>query len=146
MVAYTNEVAGNIEAALGGHKHYICLSRGDGTFENIFFEDQNILYQTRVHAQGDFNGDGLTDFLLAQADEFRRIVYPNTAEIFSSNGDGTFAREECVLDISYSAVHAQGDFNGDGKADFFLAMINYLDGSILAPNSTYVYPTYNRTL
>ena len=78
---------------------------------------------------GDFNGDGLTDFLTAGKD----------FETFFSNGDGTFRTAKmsppswCKASINSSSSFATyclnrirnavvtGDFNGDGLTDFMSA-------------------------
>ena len=71
---------------------------------------------------GDFNGDGLTDFLNAQPNKDER--YPWMA---LSNGDGTFRyiNDRSILPASgansaYRSTSSQiftGDFNGDGLTD-----------------------------
>ncbi len=95
----------------------------------------------RVAAQGDFNGDGKSDFLLTDSSDSGYIVNPNTATyVHLSNGDGTFTQIQYSLNHWNGArVAAQGDFNGDGKSDFLLTDSSN-SGYIVNPNTaTYVH-------
>jgi hypothetical protein len=72
-------------------------------------------------ATGDFNGDGRDDFLRREKGVAADDRY-QTADIFSSTGDGTFSRgpslnEAFNLRSDYTNVIV-GDFNGDGRDDF----------------------------
>jgi len=61
-------------------------------------------------ATGDFNGDGVTDFVVTNGGD-------NTIKILLGNGDGTFtAGSTITVGLNPFAV-AVGDFNGDGIAD-----------------------------
>jgi FG-GAP-like repeat/Cep192 domain 4 len=61
---------------------------------------------------GDFNGDGRTDFALAN-------LYQSSITLLEGNGDGTFASPiSTSLPPSVEADQmAAGDFNGDGRTD-----------------------------
>jgi len=75
----------------------------------------------RAVVSGDFNGDGRPDLAVANYAD-------NTAEIFLSNGDGTFGPGlPAATGRGPDALFA-GDFNGDGKLD--LAVANQTDSTI----------------
>jgi len=120
---------------------YTYLSKGNGTFTKVKY-GLGVSFQGLVSAQGDYNLDGLTDFILTEATDDGRIKNPNTSTyIYYSNGDGTFTKERYSLNLSWdsSLVKAQGDFNGDGKSDFLITDAAQ-DGRILnASSRTYLY-------
>ena len=73
---------------------------------------------TNLHV-GDFNGDGRDDFLRQEKGRFDNDNF-NTANIFTSNGNGTFSkvtlREDFNIEGDRTNLHV-GDFNGDGFDD-----------------------------
>jgi hypothetical protein len=104
----------------------VLLGKGDGTFSfGQAIENPNSLqmypglpdsvgglapFAAKTVAIGDFNGDGIADFVLAGAAQ-------GTVKVYFGNGDGTFMAgpvTQAGLDPLGIAV---GDFNGDGKAD-----------------------------
>src|SRR5579871_984999 len=111
-------------AFVGSTVLFSFISRGDGTFA---FVGQGYPSGTTLGSPprnygsvitGDFNGDGKTDFVYANATNY---------VTFRSNGDGTFA----ISGAAYGGgINLQGppptsiydlvvgDFNGDGKTDF----------------------------
>jgi hypothetical protein len=82
-------------------------------------------------ASGDFNNDGLLDFVVAAG---------NTISIYLGNGDGTFRKPmNAVVNQSISSIVA-ADFNLDGKTDvavssssgFFSVLLGNGDGTLQA--------------
>ncbi|MBI1290295.1 hypothetical protein GC173_03505 [bacterium] len=93
---------------------------GDGTFAapvNYAVED----WPTTI-TKGDFNGDGVTDLAVSNADA-------NTISVLLGNedagnpgfGDGTFATHAPFASGNLPQGIATGDFNGDGIADLVVA-------------------------
>ena len=103
---------------------HVYLSREDGNFD---FKGNLAPAESHWHSPttGDFNGDGLTDFLI------NTTVRTGVAgggigwDIFLANGDGTFTHGS--TSIPYPEWHSAttGDYNGDGLSDF---IINSTDG------------------
>jgi hypothetical protein len=126
---------------INGTSQYVFLSNGDGTFTGQLnsqaFGSANFgsppekSYSVVV---GDFNGDGLTDYML---------VAGTSQYVFLSNGDGTFVGSlnnsalgcgfsgPCNFGTPPSANYSLvvGDFNADGKTDYML----------LGPQTQYVF-------
>ncbi|MCF3945757.1 FG-GAP-like repeat-containing protein [Acidiphilium iwatense] len=95
------------------------LSKGDGTFANteqttaVNFGAPPANHWTPI--EGDFNGDGKTDFA---------FILGNTSNMFISNGDGTFTRQQQTIGGNYSTPPTDnwqpvmGNFTGSGLGDF----------------------------
>jgi hypothetical protein len=74
-------------------------------------------------AVGDFNGDGLTDVVTANASA-------NTVSVLLGHGDGTFAPHSDYAVEGAPIGIVVGDFNGDGKLD--IATISGFDNSVVS--------------
>jgi len=103
----------------------IFLSRGNGSFaiKDIFFngDARNLLSSNLANIiVGDFNGDGLDDFIRQnkKADNDDKVP---SAVLFISNGDGTFTLHNLPEDLNLRGDLCNlvvGDFNGDCIIDF----------------------------
>ena len=80
---------------------------------------------------GDFNGDGLSDYIRQEKGSWASSDNDNTFRVYLSNGDRTFTKvdgnstDNAELKGSHEvngkirgALIIPGDFNGDGKTDF----------------------------
>lgn len=124
---------------------YILFNNGDGTFsEPQLVPNSNAVYPNRF-AIADFNGDHRDDVLTAS-------LYPVTAQVALSKGDGTFNTVSTVLpNIGFAMIPfpAVADFNRDGKLDLVYvagANVNVLlgkgDGSFDTNAVVLPVPTY----
>ena len=116
---------------------YTYLSDGDGTFTKTQYSLNLDWDGGLVQTQGDFDGDGKTDFIVMSTSSDGRIADPNTKTYtYLSDGDGTFTQTQYSLDLGWNGglVQAQGDFDGDGMADFII-MNTSADGRIADPNT-----------
>jgi hypothetical protein len=99
-----------------GNHHYTYFGKGDGTFDkNVYFSDGMAYDKGYQQITGDFNGDGMTDFMWYYGDS------GNHHYTYFSKGDGTFSKYIYFSDgMAYDKGYLQitGDFNGDGITDF----------------------------
>jgi hypothetical protein len=79
---------------------------------------------------GDFNGDGLADLYVYNADSYRRAEGDDSDYVALAKGDGTFSSVTLTGDgITGSALDefkalATADFTGDGLADVYLGKVD----------------------
>jgi hypothetical protein len=102
----------------------ILLGMGDGTFQPA----QNYTVDTGSPASvavKDFNGDGILDLAVADADSSSS---PGRVNILLGNGDGTFRAGQSYSVGSSPQAVAVGEFNGDGHSD--LAVTNTIFGTV----------------
>jgi hypothetical protein len=88
----------------------VYLGNGDGTFTASSLPPSSIGTSNGTLAIGDFNGDGIPDFVVAAA---------SGVTFLKGNGDGTFTAGATSQGAHTSAIVAC-DFNGDGKLDLAL--------------------------
>jgi len=111
-------------------------NQGDGSFENISFQD-SVELPTRVRWGSiffDYDQDGWQDLYLAAA------MATNTKDIpanvlFHNNGDGTFERVACdsgAADTGGTIGVAYADYDHDGWVDFVIG--NHVEGNRLYRN------------
>ncbi len=121
----------------------IWLSNGDGTVQTIGnVNGQNGQLIQYAPSAADFNGDGLSDILWSDQDQYGSS-YTNMV-VWLSNGDGTFTQvNTSATGGSPAAPTLHGhrmysaDFNGDGKTDLFF---NHTDlyGRTSAPGTRFI--------
>ena len=98
------------------------LGNGDGTFQPALNLDAGSLDPTSGIAAADFNGDGITDFAVA---DFGGAA----VAIMLSNGDGSFHAQPSLLRGTPTWAAAAGDLNGDGIGDLVVTK-NLVPGAI----------------
>ena len=91
----------------------VVLGNGDGTFGAPISLASVIGSQSRLDLTGDFNNDGIEDFIVSDTGSVQ-------VQTFLGNGDGTFT--PTVTSFSAQGLTlllgvVAGDFNGDGKLD-----------------------------
>jgi len=116
---------GILDLALASYlsgKLTVLLGNGDGTFQPPV--NYTVGKNSRLVVAGGFNGDGKLDLAVANAAN----LPGNTVSVLLGNGDGTFqAAVNYGVTFSSPVSVAVGDFNGDGKPDLAVAL---LDGTV----------------
>jgi len=106
---------------------YILLGNGDGTFQApITVAAASQYVYTATLAAGDFNKDGKTDLLVTLEGSTGCSGYTGAAAyaVLLGKGDGTFtAGSPVCTGGDYPVYPVVGDFNGDGKLDAFIPML-----------------------
>ncbi len=106
-------------------KVFVHLTGGPTTFTETEIQLNFESTKALPVSQGDINGDGLTDFILAEVNDTTNkfIVDPvNKVWTYISNGDGTFTKHQKPINHSGTniQIHGQGDYDGDGKLDLLV--------------------------
>jgi hypothetical protein len=97
----------------------ILLGNGDGTF-TVAGPNLDPTADFALIATGDFNGDGIPDFVTPNYFEFG-----GSPTIFLGKGDGTFTAKPMSLTLDYFPTSVVvGDFNGDGVLDLAFSDLN----------------------
>jgi len=97
----------------------ILLGKGDGTF-TAAGPNLDPSADFALIATGDFNGDGITDFVTPNYFEFG-----GSPTIFLGKGDGTFTFKKTSFTLDYFPTSVVvGDFNGDGVLDLAFSDLN----------------------
>jgi hypothetical protein len=97
----------------------ILLGNGDGTF-TVAGPSLDPSAGFALIATGDFNGDGIPDFVIPNYFEFG-----GSPTIFLGKGDGTFTFKAMSLTLDYFPTSVVvGDFNGDGILDLAFSDLN----------------------
>jgi Chitobiase/beta-hexosaminidase C-terminal domain/FG-GAP-like repeat/Bacterial Ig-like domain (group 3) len=97
----------------------ILLGNGDGTFAAAG-PNLDPTADFALIATGDFNGDGIPDFVTPNYFEFG-----GSPTIFLGKGDGTFTFKKTSFTLDYFPTSVVvGDFNGDGVLDLAFSDLN----------------------
>jgi len=104
---------------------YILLGKGDGTFQAPITVQAAPQYNyTNALAVGDFNHDGKMDLLVTLEAQCSGYNGSAAYAFLQGKGDGTFTASSPVCTGGdYPVYPVVGDFNGDGKLDAFIPML-----------------------
>jgi hypothetical protein len=100
----------------------ILLGNGNGTFTTAG-TNLDPSGDFALIATGDFNGDGIQDFVTPNYFEFG-----GSPSIFLGKGDGTFTFSKVTFTLDYFPTSVVvGDFNGDGVLDLAFSDLNGIE-------------------
>jgi hypothetical protein len=97
----------------------VFLSNGNGSFRKHNLPNELKGDLTNLYV-GDFNGDGKDDFIRQEKGSWDDNS-SNTANVFLSNGNGSFAKHNLPENFNLKGDLTRlqvGDFDGDGNDDF----------------------------
>jgi hypothetical protein len=137
------------DAAGNGQGVSILLGNGDGTFQAPL--TYKVETRPEAVAVGDFNGDGILDFAVADFGDY----YGDNGDVtmFLGNGDGTFHPAGTFAAGIHPVGLALDDLNGDGKLDVVVidrgtanastvsVLLGNGDGTFKPPITTSIEPT-----
>jgi hypothetical protein len=110
----------------------VWLSNGDGGFRVVPFQPwPGYLVPNGSWEVGDFNHDG-------NADVFHAVATEGRANVWVSNGDGTFRVGTFTPSPNYTIPNGEwhtGDFDGDGKSDILHQVANTDYANVWLSNS-----------
>lgn len=117
-------------------QNWIMMNLGDGTFERIDSELNNIWREGRGIAWSDYDNDGLPDVYISNGSQDELYIGWRRNSLFKNNGDGTFSNVAAVAGVDDEG-HARGVVWGDINNDGFM--------DILVGNSLgFDHPAHNR--
>jgi hypothetical protein len=103
---------------------YILLGNGDGTFQAPITVIASSDSDTNTLAAGDFNKDGKPDLLVTVEGSCSGWYGSAQYIVLLGNGDGTFTPGSPICTAGdYPQYPVIADFNGDGKLDAFIPML-----------------------
>jgi RHS repeat-associated protein len=96
---------------------YVYLSAGNGSFNMSSFQaSDDVDINSASLLLGDYNGDGLTDFLVQTKEQTSATI-----ALYYASGNGSFNRQTFTAgeNLDYNSSNLiPGDFDGDGRIDF----------------------------